>query len=509
MMKKKLFGILLFLCIYMPTANAAIFTSPAFQSQLNHMFGGAMNVTDAQVYQGQLADSMSGGSLVVRNKIMSASIIGFVPPHVSAGCGGIDMFGGSFSFINATQFTNLLRAVASNAQGYFFQLALQAMCSQCSNLMSGLQSKIEKLNSMLGNSCQIGKTVVNAAASAIPQSMLSSSPNSSVSKVIKQAQSDFATTTSTFKDTLSSSFPTNNTGPIASELGVDPTGANLAAKGVTGNILWEQMKAQNVDGWFAAGESSRSAREIIMSFLGTIIVDANGVVNKPTGGTEKGLSSNDKEASIELRDLVDGNAAASVWVCEAPSGGNDPCMKPVLVGKTNIVGINQKVNAILFGNMTGQPNLPNTGSIGILQKAIIKVGQHYSLDEQKFVSSIPQPILAMVNSLASSADPNSANQLARTLTPYISLTLVSSLVDQYIEMAKTVVSQTKGAKEARATDFLKLLGARQLVLQRAVRAYSSQLKNVSGAIAQYNQLRQAIRKNLAVEDVPMTNIGTN
>ncbi len=54
-----------------------------------------------------------------------------VPPSFSAGCGGIDLFGGSFSFINMNQFVDLMRAVASNAAGYAFQLAINAMCPDC------------------------------------------------------------------------------------------------------------------------------------------------------------------------------------------------------------------------------------------------------------------------------------------------------------------------------------------------------------------------------------------
>ena len=40
------------------------------------------------------------------------------------------------------QFVDLMRAVASNAAGYAFQLAINAMCPDCGNTMSDLQKKV-------------------------------------------------------------------------------------------------------------------------------------------------------------------------------------------------------------------------------------------------------------------------------------------------------------------------------------------------------------------------------
>jgi conjugative transfer pilus assembly protein TraH len=47
---------------------------------------------------------------------MNESLWHFVPPSFDAGCGGIDLFAGSFSFISAEQFQNLLRAIAATTE---------------------------------------------------------------------------------------------------------------------------------------------------------------------------------------------------------------------------------------------------------------------------------------------------------------------------------------------------------------------------------------------------------
>jgi hypothetical protein len=84
---------------------------------------------------------ISAGSVVSRNRVMSANRVSFVPPSYSAGYGGIDLFGGPFSFINMNPFVGLMRAVDSNAAGYAFQLAINAICPDCGNVMSDLQKE--------------------------------------------------------------------------------------------------------------------------------------------------------------------------------------------------------------------------------------------------------------------------------------------------------------------------------------------------------------------------------
>jgi conjugative transfer pilus assembly protein TraH len=109
---------------------APLFAAPAhadLNAEMDSLFGTLVNVTDPSAQMGQRRGVLSGGSLVARNRIVNVNPISLVPPSFEAGCGGIDLFGGSFSFVNAAQFTNLLRGIASNAAGYAFQLALTTM----------------------------------------------------------------------------------------------------------------------------------------------------------------------------------------------------------------------------------------------------------------------------------------------------------------------------------------------------------------------------------------------
>ncbi len=129
----------------------------SLQLEMNQLFGSMTNTTAPGVFESQRRGVISGGSVVVRNRIMIENLVSMVPPSFQAGCGGIDMFAGSLSFVNADQFVRLLRSVAANAKGYAFQLALSAMCEKCSQHMETLQKKIQQLNEYFGNSCQMAQ----------------------------------------------------------------------------------------------------------------------------------------------------------------------------------------------------------------------------------------------------------------------------------------------------------------------------------------------------------------
>ena len=99
---------------------------------MTNTFDTMMNYTNPTAHLGQRRGVVTDGSLSARNRIATESLWHFVPPSYSAGCGGIDLFAGSFSFISAEQFQNLMRAIAANAAGYAFEVALGAMCQDLS-----------------------------------------------------------------------------------------------------------------------------------------------------------------------------------------------------------------------------------------------------------------------------------------------------------------------------------------------------------------------------------------
>ena len=69
------------------------------QSFMSDM-GAQANVTGPSAYQGQSAGYYSMGSVWSRFPQKNIQPFNIQLPHARAGCGGIDLFAGSFSFIN-------------------------------------------------------------------------------------------------------------------------------------------------------------------------------------------------------------------------------------------------------------------------------------------------------------------------------------------------------------------------------------------------------------------------
>ena len=69
----------------------------------------------------------TGGNLFARNQVYRSELGSIQLPSYKAGCGGIDMFTGAFSFINGNQLVQTLKGIGSNAEGLFYMIALESL----------------------------------------------------------------------------------------------------------------------------------------------------------------------------------------------------------------------------------------------------------------------------------------------------------------------------------------------------------------------------------------------
>ena len=122
--------------------------------------GAAANVTGPTAFQGQAAGYYSGGSVYARFPQKSVSPVNIQLPKVNAGCGGIDIFAGSFSFINSDEMIAMMKATANNALGFAFHLALKSISPMIANTMEDLRSAAQKMNDLNISSCETAQTAV-------------------------------------------------------------------------------------------------------------------------------------------------------------------------------------------------------------------------------------------------------------------------------------------------------------------------------------------------------------
>src|SRR3990167_7705157 len=135
----------------------------AMQDNLERAFqslGMASNITKEGGYQDQLGGFYTGGSVFARSKVNNPDLFTLQLPHYRAGCGGIDLFLGGFSFINAQEFTQLLRNIGSNASGYAFNLALATVTPQIKSVLDDLSAKVQHMTNQSINSCEAAATLV-------------------------------------------------------------------------------------------------------------------------------------------------------------------------------------------------------------------------------------------------------------------------------------------------------------------------------------------------------------
>ncbi|MFO1432779.1 MAG: conjugal transfer protein TraH [Candidatus Competibacteraceae bacterium] len=230
---------------------------------------------------------------------MNPNLVSIVPPAWRSGCGGIDLFAGSFSYISADEFIQLLRSVAANASGYAFELALNAMCPSCQQEIARLSNVVRELNQMLGNSCQMAKTLVDG--SNLPSLLRSQQTESGLIATGVGATADF----------LEGLLPRNGQSPTQLAAANAPQTMNKVIKG---NVVWRALKERNAGGWFQFGDDS--LLEAIMSLTGTVIVG-----DIPPGAQEHEIR--EIEALLSLADLLQGSRHGRkvwLWTCAGDNG---------------------------------------------------------------------------------------------------------------------------------------------------------------------------------------------
>ena len=153
------------------------------ENDMADMFNNAgveSNYTQAGAFHGQTGSLYTGGSLSVRAPVSDVNLANFQWPSVSAGCGGIDMFAGAFSFVNKEQFIQFTRNLGNNAAGVAFDLALKALDPMIQDAIGGIRYLVNKVNQSNINSCEMSKQLVGGAMGVLGQSMASNCSASAV-----------------------------------------------------------------------------------------------------------------------------------------------------------------------------------------------------------------------------------------------------------------------------------------------------------------------------------------
>ena len=418
------------------------------QDQMDRLFDDMMsNVTTPGAFKTQRRGVLSGGGVFARSKIIDENLVTLTPPSWKAGCGGVDLFGGSMSFINSDQIVNVLRGVAANAKGYAFQIAMDAVSPEIATWIENFQKKIQSLNQYFGNSCQMAQGVVNDLTSAAG---FKTNNDASLIDAISGISDDFfaAKTEDDPVATLERNKPDQ-------------------AKKLQGNIVWKQINNNAVASWFVAG-GDRDMLEAMMSLTGTVII-----------GTSPSRKGGDTAAPIEtlpgnmiaLADLVSGSKSVKVYACDTTDA--DGCLHPGT--KTiSITGLAKKISDMLLGRGTNP---------GIIAKFAANRGK-MSAAEKAFMESLPESAGALVKNLSSIA-PDSAIVFASEASKTIALIMADDLAEKLIAATRQALANSESAYVAQATQVIDRSADR---IRSEYRKEAAIYGDFSNLVARYNQI---------------------
>lgn len=391
-----------------------------------------VNVTAPDVVSNQFRGAIAGGGVYVRSPISSIQVLALDPPRLSIGCGGIDLYLGSFSFITAEKLTQFIRNVAQNAAPLAFKMAIDANFPQLGGILDKFQHMAQMMNDSQRNSCQLAHGIMDGAKNPTDVfNNLTETVTAGINAVKGWAEDFTAGTTSNQTESSTNVAKARNlkntdNSPVLPELG---------------NITWNALNARKFSGYiFSITDDPVMAQQVVMSLIGTS-------VNKEgnsSGGQAQPLYQ-PFGWRLRLRDLFKPGAGTSgtrevpIWSCE---GDNDSCLSPT-PGVFTTNGIDGFVRNKMFGSETSTVALP--GSIIYNMANCASSNCSMTAGQLKFLNSIGKiPVVGLL--MRAQASPQIISSIAPRLIDEmvneVSIIYGRSVIDTAISSyAKTGVSK--------------------------------------------------------------------
>lgn len=331
-------------CALSALAAAGMAVAPAqanVGNELNDFFndmGAAANVTGPTAYQGQSAGYYTGGGVWSRFPQRTVNPVNLALPSAKAGCGGIDIFSGSFSFINSDEIVAMLKSVANNALGFAFQLAIKSISPQISSTIEEFSQKVQQMNQFNMNSCEMAQGLVAGLWGK------NQGHQSEVCKAIANSQG-WATDWAKGRQMCNAGGERADIMEGNSDHGL-PSGSY--------NYTWHTLQK-------SYPSFSNEFKEYLMSLVGTIVyvrpADAD------SGASYKYFGIGDQAL---LTALIDGTTSTTILQCDEHTDCLNPTPQPINVSQA--VALKPRVLA-LIESMAGKvrSNAPlTTDEIGLL-----------------------------------------------------------------------------------------------------------------------------------------------
>lgn len=445
---KRLSAIITTLVFFMPFALADV------NSDLNSFFNGlgySSNNTSPTAYQGQMAGYYTGGSVFLRNQVRNVQIASVTLPGYNAGCGGIDLFNGGFSFVNSAALEDVMKNVVNNAGTYAFMLGMDSYLPQESNIMKYLEDLQNTVNQASINSCQTGAALVGGLW-----------PKTQTAE--QQVCQTVGTGTGLFTDWAAAHQGCGvggQTQAAFTKAASDPRFKNLLLG--QGNLAWQALM-QN--GW-TAGDPQLA--EFLMSLSGSLII-RQAPTSQGALPTPSYLAPLATDASV-IKALLYGGTA-DVYVCDTT---------------TTLGCLNPEVSAISIASSNGLASQVQTILDGIVNDVATQTP--LSTADIGFLNATQVPILKFIN-VETAVSQGQAVDVSK-YTDLIAVDILNQYLEESLEVVASSAHQLNWPEDLTAQFMQGITGSEQAVAQLNQNAWQ-QLSTVQQLVAQTQQEEQVL-----------------
>ena len=432
---RKISAFILLIILLISPASVAKADLNASIADMFQRWGGRVNATNPGAYDAQTRGFIIGGSLSARVPSTQLQPISIKPPSIKAGCGGIDIFGGSFSYINADQLVNMLQAIGQNALGYAFSLGLEAVCPTCNSVIKALKDTMDKMNKFNMDSCMASKALVNTAGESIGLWNLESCKQEKgagdpVTGWLECASGNEANV----RQQVRQSALNKTTAAIADQAKGAPLGATTHQA-----LQWTSLTADQ--------------RQQIMSVIGTWY----------STGSDDRVVCKYRPSTLSLADLVHGGPVKLLKCTIGGLGDGEKC-EGVQTEETTIEGFTKLVKDKMTGIMVRY-----------------RAGTALDDNEKAFVNAIPIPPVAYMLKQSLRYSEGLATALIDLTSEAAAASLAWHLIEEYLKAVETGQSNITACGVSPtdiAGQLRKIRQERQEIFGKYIAMFDAQIKTI-------------------------------
>lgn len=325
-------------------------------------------------YQTQDMKYWQGASFSGRNALTEPTLYQLPTVNLGGSCKGIDFHAGGFGLVTKDELVQMARGIAQGAPGYFFNMAIGAVCSSCLQNINEFMRKLEQYNQLAKNSCEnFWNKVTNTNGEPFDRAGANAEYNA---KLLDQATGFM----NQWADDLAKNYP-------ASEIGRSAGGASNSntEKVINENVVYRRIRSA-FDGNYHVKTlpgADITTAELAMSLFGTVITKA---IPDTTDKLEHATKPSSK--GLEPLSLMFGPKTGEdvhFYKC-APETGNAAdfqCLDLIETADTDFKGLVDKFRTLLVGT-SSEPGI------------ITKIHRRENLDpktEIPFVTAFQMPYL--------------------------------------------------------------------------------------------------------------------